>query len=222
MICISGGSSFVGKAIIRVLDEQHIAYWVIPRVSIDDELEEYLSMRECTTFIHCAWAMNYESALNDQENDILNMLVLNGIKKVQNFLFISSIHVLTNNSAYSRAKTKWETLFFNSAVEVNNTMATIFLPHLIAPEVGQNNHSVIYKFYNNWKVGLPMDIHDDQDVHYTDFKNFKSTIIDVLSANRMMKVIPQFFVASVSKLKSEFLANNSSCPIIEALKTSNI
>ena len=222
MICISGGNSFVGKAIAKILDGKHIVYHVIPKAEIYGGLEDYLTLKGCEVFIHCAWSMDYENDLNDQANDLLNKTVFDSTKKINKFIFISSIHALTNDNAYSQAKKTWETLFLARAVASNSVMSTIFLPHLVAPEVGQNKNSVIYKFYDNWKVGLAMDIHLDQNVYYTDLERFKSAFLSVLKSKYAMRVTPQFLVATVSELKSNFLGGIHFCPTIEALKISNI
>lgn len=222
MICISGGGSFIGRAIIRILDEQNIAYTVISRSRIYDKLDEYLDSKKCRTFIHCAWSMDYENPFNNKENDKLNTAVLDGIKGVDNVIFISSIHVLIKDSAYTQDKIKWENIFFDSVNEQGNKMSTMYLPHLIAPEVGQNNNSVIYKFYNKWKMSQSLDVYNDEDIHYTDFKNFKDVLLQALTSQTMLKVAPKFYIASVSHIKSEFLSNKALCPIIERLKKSNI
>ncbi len=222
MIFISGGGSFVGRAIIRIFEEKNIAYSVISRSRIYDKLDEYLDSKGCRTFIHCAWSMDYENPFNNKENDKLNKMILDGIKGVDNFIFISSIHVLIKDSAYTQDKIKWENIFFDSVNKKGNKMSTMYLPHLVAPEVGQNNNSVIYKFYNKWKMGQSLDVDNDQDIHYTDFKSFKDVLLQVLSSQGMLKVVPKFNIASVSQIKSEFLSDKALCPIIERLKKSNI
>ena len=222
MICISGGRSFVGRAIIKILDEQGIPYSIISRLNIYNKLDEYLDSKGCRTFIHCAWSMDYNNPFNNKENDRLNKVILDGIKRVDNIIFISSIHVLIKDSSYTKDKLKWEKKFFDRVNRLGYKMSTMYLPHLVAPEVGHNNNSVIYKFYNKWKMGLTLDIYNDEDIHYTDFKNFKDSLLQILASKGMLKVIPKFFIASVSHIKSEFLSSKALCPIIESLKKSNI
>jgi nucleoside-diphosphate-sugar epimerase len=223
MIFISGGGSFVGRAVIRTLDEQSITYSVISRSRIYDKLDDYLESKGCRTFIHCAWSMDYENPNNNQENDKLNKMILDGTKGVDNFIFISSIHVLIKKSAYTQDKIKWENMFFDSANKQGNKMSIMYLPHLIAPEVGLiNKNSVIYKFYNNWKMGKSLDVYNDQDIHYTDLKSFKDVLLQILLSQGTLKLVPKFNIASISHIKSEFLSNKALCPIIERLKKSDI
>jgi nucleoside-diphosphate-sugar epimerase len=223
MIFLIGASSFVGRAILKILEDINEPYRIISRYEIYHELDEVLNKNTHNIIlIHCAWSMNYDDSSNSDINDKMNTMILNVISNIEKIIFISSIHALNKNNAYTRDKNKWEGLFQKKMEELKAKLITIYLPHLVAPEVGFNNNSVIYKFYKEWKNGANINIHEDADIQYTDLNNFKNILIQAINANNTLRLVPKYHINKVSHIKSEFISNNSSCEIIKKLKDSSV
>ena len=222
MIFITGASGFVGRAIGFILDSEGIPHKLIKRSQLYNNLSDFLKLNKCDTLIHCAWFMDYENPINRDENKRLNNEVLDAIINVNKMIFISSINVLNLNDVYSQDKRNWEVVFSNQLKKLDKKMSTIYLPHLIAPEVGINNNSVIYTFYKHWKFGIPLNVYNDMDICYTDLISFKEILLQSIESNEFTRLSPRNKIASVACIKAKFLSKKLSCPIIDQLKCSKI
>jgi len=222
MIFVTGSSGFVGRAVLYILNQNNINYQTVSRDVLYGGLSEFLDGYSNITLIHCAWSMNYIDPGNEEKNQQLNDAILRALDRVDKMVFISSIQALTSSNKYSKEKNRWEGIFNNAAMKPNSHLSVLYLPHIVAPEVGMNHHSVIYKFYKNWKKGRALNVYEDIDISYTDMYSLQRVLLQAISGSNSLRLTPEYNVMKVSQIKSVFLENDQICPILESLKNSRI
>lgn len=160
-IVVTGSNGFIGKVLVKKLEELGFDVWKITRLTNEDDF--YYFLKNCDFCFHFAGEVRPNATNEDFYNNniiytkkIINVLKVNN--NIPSILYTSTIHANNPNNYYAHTKIQSEIIVseYSNLIKANSFIFR--LPHLFGPGCKPNYNSALttwaYNCCNNIDINI--------------------------------------------------------------------